>query len=396
VTRERTDVLIVGGGLAGARCAEGLRALGYRGRVVVLGDEPRPPYERPALSKAVLTEGHGHAELRLRAEEFWVARGIELVPGSPVHEVHLGGRVARSGSRRLGFDRLVLASGLRARRLPTVPVGSGVHVLRTLGDAEALRDDLAPGARLAIVGAGFVGFEVASSALALGVRVTVIEPAAAPFAATLGPELGAHLAARARTWGVELRLGRQVAGLETGGDGRPRALVLDDGERCDCDVVVVAVGTVPNTELVHGQLPLADDGGVATDAAGRTAMADVFACGDVASRLRGDGRGRVRLEHWSAAATSARAVAAAIAGVPVPDGGPPFFWSDQFGWRLQAVGLPSGRLEVEVTAGDEGLVALYRDGDGRLAAAVVVNRPAALAAARAELTATTIRQASAA
>jgi 3-phenylpropionate/trans-cinnamate dioxygenase ferredoxin reductase subunit len=357
---------------------------------VVLGEERHTPYERPALSKAALTDGHGHDELRLRPDEFWASRGIELGPASRVEKLDLEARVAVAGSRRLRFERLVLATGLRARWLPTIPPGPGIHVLRTLDDAEGLRRDLGPGERLVVIGAGFVGFEVASSARALGARVTVVEPAATPFASTLGPELGERLAARARAYGVDLRLGRGVSGIETRADGRPRAVVLDDGTRCPCDTVVVGVGTVPNTELVQGQLPLADDGGVATDAAGRTNVAGVFACGDVASRRRRDAPGTLRLEHWSAAATSARVVASAIVGVPIPDSGVPFFWSDQFGWRLQAVGLPSGRLDAEVGGDENGLVAHYRREDGRLVGAVVVNSPEALAAARRELLATAV------
>jgi 3-phenylpropionate/trans-cinnamate dioxygenase ferredoxin reductase component len=390
VTPDRADVLIVGTGLAGARCAEAWRALGGQGRVIVLGDDPHPPYERPALSKAALTDGHGDDELRLRPDAFWASRGIELVPVTRVEVLDLDGRVAVAGSRRVRFERLVLATGLRARWLPTIPPAPGVHVLRTLDDAEALRCDVRPGRRLAVVGAGFVGFEVASSACVLGARVTVIDPAATPFSATLGPELGDRLAARAGAYGVDLRLGRGVSGIERGADGRACAVVLDDGTRCPCDAVVVGVGAVPNTELVQGQLPLADDGGVATDAVGRTNVPGVFACGDVASRRRDDAPGTLRLEHWSAAATSARVVASTMAGAPVPDGGPPFFWSDQFGWRLQAVGLPSGHRDTEVVGDEDGLVAHYRDDDGRLVGAVVVNRPEALAAARRELLATVV------
>ena len=395
MNRDRADLLIVGSGLAGARCAEAWRALGGRGRVVVLGEERHTPYERPALSKAALTDGHGHDELRLRPDEFWATRGIELVPASRVEKLDLEARVAVAGSLRVRFDRLVLATGLRARWLPAIPPGPGTHVLRTLDDAEGLRRDLGPGKRVVVIGAGFVGFEVASSARALGARVTVVEPAATPFASTLGPELGGRLAARARACGVDLRLGRGVSGIETGANGRACAVVLDDGTRSACDAVVVGVGTVPNTELVQGQLPLADDGGVVTDAVGRTSVAGVFACGDVASRRRHDAPGSLRLEHWSAAATSARVVANTMIGAAVPDDGLPFFWSDQFGRRLQAVGLPSGRCDAEIVGDDDGLVARYRDDDGRLVGAVVINRPEALAAARRELRATALESSSA-
>ena len=237
------------------------------------------------------------------------------------------------------------------------------------------------------MGAGFVGLEVASSALAIGARVTVVDPAATPFARTLGPEVGELLGKRASEQGVELRLGRTVVTVERGPDARPRAVVLDDGTRCPCDLVLVGVGAIPNTELAHGQLDLADDGGIATDAAGRTGMAGVYACGDVASRPYSGQVDTLRLEHWGGAASSARAVASAIAGLPLPKEAPPFFWSDQFGWRLQAVGVPSGSLSVDLDddVDREGHVARYFDDRGRLAGAVAINRPHELASLRAEL-----------
>ena len=346
MSAEQANVVIAGAGLAGARCAEALRAAGCRGRIVMLGDEPHAPYERPALSKDVLTGARPAAALGLRAPDFWESRRIELRTGSPVENLDLEARQATIAGARLGFRHLVLATGLRARRLPAVPDGPGVHYLRTLDDAEALRRELAPGVRLVVVGAGFVGLEVASSAIGLGAHVTVVDPGPTPFARTLGPEVGERLGERARAAGTELLLLRSVAAVERGPDARPLAVELDDGSRRACDLIVVGAGAIPNTELTGGQVGLADDGGIATDASGCTDTPGIYACGDVASIRRTGEPGTLRLEHWATAATSARAVARAISGVPAVDDGPPFFWSDQFGWRLQAVGLPSGRSAV--------------------------------------------------
>jgi 3-phenylpropionate/trans-cinnamate dioxygenase ferredoxin reductase component len=381
---ERANVLIAGAGLAGARCAEALRAARHDRRIVILGDEPHPPYERPALSKELLTGARSGPDLLLRDAAYWREHEIELVPGNRVERIDLGAREAITQHRRFTFEHLVLATGLRARRLAAISDGPGVHVLRTLDDAESLRTSLRPGAHLAVVGAGFVGLEVASSAVGLGLRVTVLDPATTPFSSSLGVALGGRLGARARDAGVDLRLGSAAHSVERAPGGALRAVVLSDGTRLACDLLLVGVGAIPNTELVSGQLALAEDGGIATDAAGRTSVPGVYACGDVASRARAEGTGTLRLEHWGAAATSARAVASAIMGAPLPAEGAPFFWSDLFGWRLQAIGLPSGVAAVEIDEDDDGLFARYETG-GRLIGAVAINRPRALQLVRREL-----------
>ena len=385
MSTERANVVIAGAGLAGARCAETLRASGCRGRIVMLGDEPHAPYERPALSKDVLTGARPGAALALRAPDFWESHRIEVRTGSPVQSLDVEARIATVAGVRMRFGHLVIATGLRARRLPAIPDGPGIHYLRTLQDAEALRRELVPGARLVIAGAGFVGLEVASSARAIGADVTVVDPGSTPFARTLGPEVGDWLGERARAAGVRLRMGRSVAGVERGADGHVWAVTLDDGSRCGCGLVVVGAGAIPNTELAGGQLALADDGGFESDAAGRTRVDGVYACGDVASVRRAGDAGSLRLEHWGAAASSARAVARAITGAPPAADGPPFFWSDQFGGRLQAVGLPAGVHAVEFEEDGASLVARYLDERGRLVGGAAFNRPQALAALRREL-----------
>jgi NADPH-dependent 2,4-dienoyl-CoA reductase/sulfur reductase-like enzyme len=378
---EHADVLIVGAGLAGARCAESLRAGGAGGRIVLIGGEPHAPYERPALSKELLTGARDARDLALRPDTFWAAHDVDLRLDTRVESLDLYRRRAVAGGTQIGFRRLVLATGLRPRKLPGLD-GDGVHYLRTLDDAGRLRSALTPGTRLVVVGAGFVGLEVASSAHALGIAVTVVEPYATPLSRPLGERVGARLARWVREAGVDLRLGTAVAGLEREA-GRLRAARLRDGTRVVCDHVVVGVGAQPNAELVVGELELAADGGIPTDAAGRTAIDGVYACGDVASVRRPEGA--LRLEHWTAAAATARAVAAAILGRPAAAPDTPFFWSDQFGRRLQAIGLPSDGLEVELSDHDDGFAARYRDADGRLRGAVVVDRPDLLGALRREV-----------
>jgi len=261
MTVERTDILIVGAGLAGARCAEVLRAWGDDGRILVVGDEPHPPYERPALSKELLVGIRAAAGLALRKPGFWAAHGIELRLGTRIDSIDVRARRAVIGPASIRWNRLVLATGVRARRIRGLDGMAGIHHLRTLDEAEILRDALAPGARLAIVGAGFVGLEVASSARALGLEVTVIEPATVPFERTLGPAVGSLLAERARRSGVDLRLGMPIRAAVRGGGGAVAAVELGDGTRLACDAVLVGVGARPNTELAAGLFDLAPDGG---------------------------------------------------------------------------------------------------------------------------------------
>jgi 3-phenylpropionate/trans-cinnamate dioxygenase ferredoxin reductase component len=362
-------VVIVGAGLAGSRCAETLRAEGFEGRVVLIGDEPTPPYERPALSKEFLA---GEREgLELRKPEFWAEQEIELV---------LGRRVERLDSTVGGvaWDALVLATGARARRLPTVP--PGVHTLRTRADAAGLRSELRPGSRLGIIGAGFIGGEVASTARKLGVDVTLVDMAEAPLERVLGREVGDMLAARYVEQGVDLRLHTGLAGFITGAGGRVSALELTDGARVACDSVLLAIGAEPD-----GGLAAAGRDGIPTDACGRTSLPRIYACGDVSSAVRPSLGRAVRVEHWTSAAGQAAAVARAILGRETPYDDLPYFWSDQFGLRLQHVGHAEHWRSVEIEGDSESFAARYVAEDGSLAAALLVNRPRDIGAVRREL-----------
>ena len=375
-------VVIVGAGLAGSRCAETLRAEGFDGRVVLVGDEERAPYERPALSKEYLAGERD--SLELRPAEFWPEKEIELVLERRVESVDVERRTLDG---RLAWDALVVATGARARRLP-LPVPAGVYTLRTHADAEVLGTQLAPGRRLAVIGAGFVGAEVASTARKLGVEVTVVDMARAPLERVLGPEVGGILAARYRSEGVDLRLETGLGRFVAGPDGRVTALELTDGSLIECDAALLAIGAEPAGELLG-----ADRTGIAIDGCGRTSFPGIFACGDVANAWRRSAGGNVRVEHWTSAAGQAATVARAILGNAEPYDDLPYFWSDQFGLRLQHVGHADDWDSVEIEGGPDSFAARYFDRESRLLAALLANRPREIGAVRRELAGVALRQA---
>ncbi len=360
-------VLVVGAGLAGARCAETLRASGYDGPVTVVGAERSDPYERPALSKEILSGKRTPADALLRPPAWWLEQSIELLTGATVEAVDATRRVALVAGRELGWDHLVLATGARPRVLPRLPATA--HVLRTLDDALELRAKLSPGARLAVVGAGLIGAEVASSALALGCEVTLVDAAPTPLLAAVGAKIGGELAGRWRRLGATLHLGTQIARADE------TTLELADGTRLDYDVLLIAVGAAPAGELGGA------NGEILTDACGRTARPRVYACGDVAAF------GRNRVEHWTAAAGQGAAVARTIVGEPTPYEEVPYFWSDQFGLRLQMIGDRAAAVATELEGDVDSFSARYLDASGRIVAVLLANRGAQVATVRREVAA---------
>jgi 3-phenylpropionate/trans-cinnamate dioxygenase ferredoxin reductase subunit len=352
------SVLIVGAGLAGSRCAETLRSEGFDGRVVIVGDEPMPPYERPALSKEFLLGDQKAGSLALRPDAFWAEHEIELVLGRRVVSIDRSARVAHTDrGDAFEWEALVLATGARARRLPFASP-PGVHTLRTAADATALRAELIPGHRLVVVGGGFVGAEVASTARKLEVDVTMLEAGPAPFARVLGEEVGSALAARYAAYGVDVRTETQAAAFRTGHTRRLSAVVLDGGKELACDVALVAVGMEAAIELLPSP-----------------ASPPVFVCGDAAG-----GAG-----HWTSAAMSAANTARILLGREPRPAAPSFFWSDQFDLRLQLVGAPQKSAGVELQGGADRFTARYLDADGRLIAALGVNQPDEISSLRREL-----------
>ncbi|MBS1891766.1 MAG: FAD-dependent oxidoreductase [Actinobacteria bacterium] len=367
-------VLIVGGGLAAQRASETLRRRGYEGPVRMVCAEPLPPYDRPPLSKKVLAGEVGEETLAFRPRDWYRDHEVELVLGDRAASLDpLAHRVRLESGARFPYRRLLIATGGAPRRLPFLG-HPNVHVLRDAADARRLRAALVPGVRLAIVGAGFIGQEVAATARGLGARVTLIEALPAPLAPILGEELGGWFAGLHREEGIEVRLGAALAGAR-GGDA-VEELILADGERIGCDQVLVGIGTVPATAW------LAEHGfgdGVPVDMAGRTALEDVYAAGDAALSFDPVSGTHHRTEHWEAAAWEGAAVAKAMLGEE--PGRPPLasFWSDQYGLRVQCVGDPRGadatRLDGDPAARD--FEVLFTRA-GVPVAGLAVGRPAAI------------------
>jgi NADPH-dependent 2,4-dienoyl-CoA reductase/sulfur reductase-like enzyme len=341
-------VLIVGGGLAAQRCAEALRRRGYEGPVRMACAEPDPPYDRPPLSKELLAGAIEEDSIAYRPGWWYDEKEIELLLGERAEGLDPEARTVRlEGGRQLPYEKLLIATGSAARRLPFLDGYANVHALRTLADARMLRRELIPGARLAIVGAGFIGQEVAATARRLGVEVTMIEALATPLEPILGSEVGGWFAELHRTEGVRVMTGAMLEGAR--GDGRVEELVLQSGDRVACDAVVVGVGTIPSTGWLRGSG--LDETGVRTDASGRTSLAGVFAAGDASVPFDPRFGSHARTEHWDAAAWQGAAVAQAMLG-EYPGTPPlPSFWSDQYGLRIQYVGH-AHRADAVVVEGD--------------------------------------------
>ncbi len=345
---EDNGVLIVGGGLAAQRCAESLRRRGYEGPVRMACAEPDPPYDRPPLSKELLAGAVEEASIAYRPGWWYEEKEIELLLGARAEALDPESRTVRlEGGRELAYESLLIATGSAARRLPFLEGYENVHALRTIADARLLRRELVPGARLAIVGAGFIGQEVAATARRLGVEVTMIEALATPLEPILGSELGAWFAELHLSEGVRVMTGAMLSGAR--GNGRAEELVLESGERVACDAALVGVGTAPATGWLRGSG--LDETGVRTDASGRTPLPGVFAAGDASIPFDPRFGTHARTEHWDAAAWQGAAVAQAMLG-EYPGTPPlPSFWSDQYGLRIQYVGH-AHRADAVIVDGD--------------------------------------------
>ncbi|MFD9434309.1 NAD(P)/FAD-dependent oxidoreductase [Streptomyces sp. NPDC060002] len=368
-------VLVVGASASGLTTVETLRRKGYEGRITVLGDEPHAPYDRPPLSKQVLSGAWEPERAALRTQDVLSALDAEFVLGDPAVALDRASRGVRTQSgRELRADAIVIATGVRARRLPGSEDLAGVHVLRTLDDALALRAGLLAGARLVVVGEGVLGSEIAATARTLGLDVTLTGPLSAPMALQVGPLVSGVLADLHTERGVELRLGNGVVGL-TAEDGRVTGVRLATGEALPADAVVVAIGASPATEwLADSGLEL--DNGVVCDSHCR-AQEGIYAVGDVA-RWHHEGLGRlVRLENRTNATEQAMAVAGEILGADRPYAPVPYFWTDQYDAKLQVHGFLPADAEVDVVEGDltaRRFVARYRS-EGRVTGVLGWNMP---------------------
>ncbi|MGW2916265.1 NAD(P)/FAD-dependent oxidoreductase [Streptomyces angustmyceticus] len=372
------SVVVIGAGQAGSDTAAALRSQGFDGRITLVGAEGVPPYQRPPLSKQFLAGTGGGGDLALRPASFHTERDIDFTARDPAVRLDRDARrVALASGHTLGYRHLVLAVGARPRRLAVPGAGlDGVLTLRTLTEAARLRDAMRDTGRLLVVGGGFVGLEVAATARSAGLAVTVVEAGPRLLARAVSGAMSAHLLAEHRAHGVRVLLSREVAALHGDGAGRVREAELAGGERIAADLVLVGIGAVPETALAAGA-GLAVDDGVLVDRHLRTGDPAVYAIGDCA-RFPDPRTGRpLRLESVQNAADQARCVAAALCGAPRPYAALPWFWTEQYGLRLQIAGLGTGHDRV-VTVGDPGTgrfsLLCYRG--ERLLATESVNRPA--------------------
>lgn len=377
-------VVIVGGGLAATRTAEQLRKSGYAGPVTVVSDEQHPPYDRPPLSKEVLQDSaRGFDDVALKPAEFYADNDVTLRLGVAATSLDAAAQtVSLADGTVLGYDDLVIATGLVPKRIPSFPDLAGIRVLRSLDDALDLREHARSARRAVIVGAGFIGCEVAASLRKLGVGVVLVEPQPAPLAGVLGERIGELVARLHRSEGVDVRTGVGVA--EVRGKDAVQAVVLSDGTELDADLVVVGIGSRPATDWLVGS-GVALDNGVLCDEVGRTSEPHVWALGDVAS-WRDETGHQVRVEHWSNVADQARVLVPAMLGQDIPS--PvvvPYFWSDQYDVKIQCLGEPAAGDVVHVVEDDGRKFLAYYERDGVLTGVVGGGMPGKVMKARAKI-----------
>jgi 3-phenylpropionate/trans-cinnamate dioxygenase ferredoxin reductase subunit len=365
--------VIVGASLAGAKAAETLRTMGFDGRIVMCGAETERPYERPELSKKYLRAEHERDRLYVHDEGFYAAQQIELRTATQVDEINpAASELTLASGERLQYDGLLIATGAEPRRL-TLPGAEleGVHYLRTLADADALREHASRSGSLVVIGAGWIGSEVAASARELGLEVTVIEPQSVPLERVLGKQLGGVYRDVHTDHGVRMLLGTGVDALE--GDGKVQRVRTSDGQTIDADLVVVGVGVVPRTELAE-RAGLAVDNGILVDERLQSSVPGIWAAGDVANHLHPLFGQRVRVEHWANALNQGPAAARSMLGGSAPYERIPYFFSDQYDVGMEYSGYARADDEVLVRgnlAAREFIAFWLRD--GRVVAGMNVN-----------------------
>jgi len=367
VSTSENGILIVGGGLAATRAAEQLRKSEFTGPVTIVSDEVHLPYDRPPLSKDVL-----HADLddvALKPAEFYTDNDITLRLSSAVTSLDTAAQtVTLADGAVLGYDELVIATGLVPKRIPSFPDLEGIRVLRSLDDALALRAHAGSARQAVIIGAGFIGCEVAASLRKLGVEVALVEPQPAPLASVLGEQVGNLVTRLHRAEGVDVRPGIGVSEVR-GENGHVTTVVLSDGSELPADLVVVGIGSRPATDWLEGS-GVAVDNGVVCDEAGRTSAPNVWALGDVASWRDATGH-QARVEHWSNVAEQARVIVPSMLGQDAPSViVVPYFWSDQYDVKIQCLGEPEATDTVHIVEDDGRKFLAFYERDGVVAGVV--------------------------
>ncbi|OBB35955.1 FAD/NAD(P)-binding oxidoreductase [Mycobacterium sp. 852002-51961_SCH5331710] len=376
-------IVIVGGGLAAARTAEQLRRSEYTGTVTIVSDEDHLPYDRPPLSKEVLRAETD--DVTLKPAEFYEENNITVRLGNGARSLDTAAQtVTLADGSELGYDELIIATGLVPKRIPSFPDLAGIHVLRNYDESVALRQEAGSARRAVVVGAGFIGCEVAASLRKLGVEVALVEPQPTPLAAVLGEQIGELVARVHRAEGVDVRCGVGVA--EVRGSDRVEKVVLGDGTELDADLVVVGIGSHPATEWLEGS-GIKLDNGVVCDDHGRASAPHVWAIGDVASWRHNLGH-QVRVEHWSNVADQARVLVPTMLGQEPPTAvSVPYFWSDQYDVKIQCLGEPEAEDVVHIVEDDGRKFLAYYERAGVVAGVVGGGMPGKVMKARAKIAA---------
>ena len=371
------SIVIVGGGLAGAKGAEGLREQGFQGGLTVIGTEDQLPYERPPLSKSYLQGKSTLADAQVHNNQWYDDNSVDLRLATTVAAVRPGAHeIELAGGETIGYGALLLATGSTPRRLPVPGAdAAGILTLRRVEDSDAIRETFGADRRLAIIGGGWIGLEVAAAAREAGTEVTVIEATAAPLLAVLGPDLAAVFATLHTDHGVTLYTEARVAEILTT-DGRASGVRLADGTVIPADAVVVGIGAAPNTELAE-QAGLAVDNGVLVSAALRSSDPDIYAVGDIANAEHPFVGTRIRVEHWANALNQPAVAAGAMLGNDVSYDALPYFYTDQYDLGMEYVGhAPPGSYSQVVVRGDlpaREFVAFWLDAESRVLAGMNVN-----------------------
>ena len=377
-------IVIVGGGLAAARTAEQLRRSAFDGSITIVGAEGHLPYDRPPLSKQVLRSELD--DVTLKPREFYDDNNITLALGSAVRSLDTGAQtVTLDGGSQLEYDEVVIATGLVPRRIPSFPSLPGIHVLRSFDESMALREEAGAARRAVVIGAGFIGCEVAASLRGLGVDVVMVEPQPEPLASVLGEQIGALVSRLHRAEGVDVRTGVGVDSV-TGRD-RVEKVALTDGSELDTDLVVVGIGSRPATDWLEGS-GVEVDNGVVCDRVGRTNAPHVWALGDVASWQNATGH-QARVEHWSNVAEQARVLVPSLLGQELPSNlvVVPYFWSDQYDIKIQCLGEPEADDVVHLVEDDGRKFLAYYERDGVVAGVVGGGMPGAVMKTRGKIAA---------